>query len=385
MVSRIFSCYMNKDILFTVAFLNGYHGSVIHVYEWSKQLASMGHCVHVVCINYTKSIRKLFEESGIKVRNVGEISGKKIYDVVFAYHFPVITYLLSFELISCRKLVLGSLSPFEPLESLPIFWEHASLITVVSQEVLRDIQKHTKVPIKQIRVLENCVPDDFINCPRRLNANNGLHIGVVSNHVPNELRDMQKYLPATVKVTYLGSSEKVYSLVNPQTLAKFDVIVSIGKTVNYALCMGIPVYEYDHFGGCGYISRCNFDFELMSNFSGRASRRHCPPPELAKEILTGYERALIEAQALRPRAIDLFSLSKQCNRIFPLIESCPDFIPPDFSFGLYYLEKQHSHSFIRVAGNLAANQEYITLVKRFLIKTSSFKFLRYIKNRLKNV
>lgn len=371
-----------KNILFTVAFLNGYHGSVVHVYEWSKYLVSIGHSVYVICISYTNSIRKLYEHSGIKVYNINEIGYKRSYDIVFAYHFPIITYLLSFELIDCRKLVLGSLSPFEPLESLPLFWEHSSLITVVSQEVLQKIQRTIKVPDKQIKVLENSVPDDFIVFPKKLNEDKYFNIGVISNHVPNELRRIQDYLPATVKVTYLGSSEKDCSLVNPQTLNKFDVIVSIGKTVNYALCMGIPIFEYDYFGGCGYISKRNFDLELMTNFSGRASRRHCPPPELAKEILTGYEQALIETKALKQKAIDLFLLSKQCDRVLLLIENCPDFNPPDFSAGLYYLEKQHSYSFIKIVSSLSKNQEYIALLKRFLIKTSLFKFAMYIKKRI---
>lgn len=369
--------YYMKKILFTIAFLNGYHGSVIHVYEWSKYFVSIGYGVTVICINSFKSIRKLYEESGIQVCDITEISSKKSYDIVFAYHFPVITYLLSFNLIECRKLILGSLSPFEPLESLPIFWEHSSLITVVSQEVLQKIQKNLKVPDKQIRVVQNSVPDDFIFFSKRSNVNKCLNIGVVSNHVPIELRRIQEYLPSTARVTYLGSNEKVYLLVDPQTLIKFDVVISIGKTVNYALCMGIPVFEYDYFGRCGYFSRRNFDLELMSNFSGRSSCRHCTPAELAKEIITGYEQALAEAKGLKEKAIDLFLLSKQCDNLLHLIESYPDFSPPDFSSGLYYLEKQHSYSFIKVASHLSRNQEYIALLKKILIKTSLFRFVIY--------
>lgn len=269
---------VRKNVLFTVAFLNGYHGSVVHVYEWARHLVCLGHDVCVICINYTNAIQKLFLTSGIRVYKTNDISKKKSYDIVFAYHFPIITYLLSFELIECRKLVVGALSPFEPLESLPLFWERASLITVVSQEVLQKTLSKIEVPQKQIRVFENCVPDDFIFCETKLNLNKPRNIGVISNHVPEELRRIRDYLPVSTKVAYLGSDEKNCSLVTPQTLSQFDVIVSIGKTVNYALCMGIPVFEYDYFGGCGYISTRNFDLELMTNFSGRASRRHCPPP-----------------------------------------------------------------------------------------------------------
>lgn len=250
---------------------------MIHVYEWAKHLVKLGYSVQVICISYTRTIRKLYNSSGIEVCNLNEVVDKDEFDIVFAYHFPIITFLLSFDLIYCRKLVLGSLSPFEPLESLPLFWKNSSLITVISQEILQKTVNLIKVPYAQIKVFENCVPDDFAFCEKTLVNDKPLKIAIISNHIPDELRQLSSYLPSTSKITYLGSNERSCSLVTPQTLIKFDLIISIGKTVNYALCMGIPVFEYDYFGGCGYISRINFDLEVMTNFSGRASMRRCPP------------------------------------------------------------------------------------------------------------
>ena len=57
--------------------------------------------------------------------------------------------------------------------------------------------------------------------------------------------------------------------VDAKLLLQYDVVITIGRTFQQCLCLGIPVYCYDHFGGPGYITKDNIDFNEYYNFSGR--------------------------------------------------------------------------------------------------------------------
>lgn len=103
--------------------------------------------------------------------------------------------------------------------------------------------------------------------------------------------------------------------ITPEILSKYDVITTIGKTVQYALALGIPVYEYDHFGGDGYITKDNVNLEEMYNFSGRATRRKLTGAEICDEIITRYEFALQHVKYLMSYA-HRYSLSKNVKAYY---------------------------------------------------------------------
>ncbi|PJG86508.1 hypothetical protein CVP05_01505 [Conservatibacter flavescens] len=83
--------------------------------------------------------------------------------------------------------------------------------------------------------------------------------------------------------------------VNPALIASYDVIISIGKTVQYALLGHKPVYCYDHFGGCGYLNADNFDKAKWHNFSGRGFDKKTAE-QIASELVDGFKSALQFAQ-----------------------------------------------------------------------------------------
>ena len=73
-------------------------------------------------------------------------------------------------------------------------------------------------------------------------------------------------------------------------------MISIGKSVIYAIAQRRPVFMYDHFGGDGWLTRDNFATNLYHNFSGRPRLRRLAPDALAAELLSGYGAAAQEAQ-----------------------------------------------------------------------------------------
>lgn len=119
-----------KKILFSVAYLDGFHGSVIHVAELSSYLASQGWDVTVVSIYIDKDkIQNLFD-GGIVLKTVLEVRNEE-FDIIWAYHFPLIGALFA-NGVSCERLVFGSLSCNEKLETPPVFCKSCSVLHAVS-------------------------------------------------------------------------------------------------------------------------------------------------------------------------------------------------------------------------------------------------------------
>jgi hypothetical protein len=60
------------------------------------------------------------------------------------------------------------------------------------------------------------------------------------------------------------------AITSAELLDHYDCVISIGKTVQYCLVQGIPVFLYDRFGGPGYLNESNYELAEYYNFSGRS-------------------------------------------------------------------------------------------------------------------
>ena len=82
-------------------------------------------------------------------------------------------------------------------------------------------------------------------------------IAVISNHVPEEVQELADVLEGQCSVEYIGIQ---YSpkLVDAKLLKQYDLVITIGRTVQQCFALGVPVYVYDYFGGPGYITDENF-------------------------------------------------------------------------------------------------------------------------------
>ena len=108
--------------------------------------------------------------------------------------------------------------------------------------------------------------------------------------------------------------------ITPQILMQHDVIITIGKTVQYALALGIPIYNYDIHGGGGYINLQNFEEAEFYNFSGRDNPRKLNSNEIAREILDHYKEICLQCGKLRNIAIEKFILPNNINKVLAKIE-----------------------------------------------------------------
>lgn len=172
-------------------------------------------------------------------------------DLVIGHHCKVIDKVL--QTVSCKTVIQNSLSIYSGLES---YSKYATRLFANSQETKTLKQPKVNLPID---VFVNSCSQEYFKQTKQLNKQIN-KIAIITNH------QWHKGIKQP-KINIIGSWNAKF--VNAQLLMQYDVVVTIGRTVQQCLCLGIPVYCYDHFGGPGYITKENLDFNEWFNFSGR--------------------------------------------------------------------------------------------------------------------
>ncbi|HLP23967.1 MAG TPA: hypothetical protein VK139_08020 [Microbacteriaceae bacterium] len=186
-----------------------------------------------------------------------------------------------------------------------------------SRELHLETEVYAALDQDRLQVLGNPAPGAFASM-RRPEAPER-RLVVVSNHIPIEMQDALTALEETFQVERIGAQLELGARpqrVTAEVLSRAGAIVSIGKTVQYSVAAGIPVYLYDHFGGVGWLTRENFDGARHHNFSGRHSRQ-LAAAEIVDEIANGFDAAQAEAAELRADRLADVSLP---DRILGLLD-----------------------------------------------------------------
>jgi hypothetical protein len=175
---------------------------------------------------------------------------------------------------------------FAPLER-----RLADRILAVSPEVTPLLQEYGITG--RVDLFPNPAPASFFDfAGRKRPIDRAASLLVVSNHPPAEVSEAMILLRASgVRAEHIGEGTGPQRI-TAKLLDGYDAVLTIGKTVQYALPQGLPVYEYDHFGGAGWLSADNFSGEAAHNFSGRATREHKTAQQIHDEVLSGYPAAL---------------------------------------------------------------------------------------------
>lgn len=176
----------------------------------------------------------------------------------------------------------------------------------------------------RMKVFANPAPDDFGAAAKPSRGMKQL-IGVVSNHVPGELAEVLENPPAHVEFLPIGSGDVANSVaarVTPETLAALDGVVTIGKTVQYAMLAGVPVYCYDKFGGPGWLDAGNFALAEFHNFSGRGFPAKSSE-DIADELARGIAAATDFAVELKAKDLSRFTLSAVLQEVLSMLHQGP--------------------------------------------------------------
>ena len=271
---------MSKKVLMTNLYLQKYTGSELHTLELARQFKKNG--FEVTIVTYSKSYPLLALCNDFKVIECqNEKLEEDYFDIIFIQHFPVYDYLCSHYSNRYRYLIVSKLSSFNEYEILPTCYKKADLISVVSEECANTVRPYSN----NLFLFQNSVESQFFESFSQFDQKELKKICIISNHVPKELYEL-KDIMQEYSLSYIGSKNDV-KLVCPDLLKEYDLIITIGRTVQQCFACGVPVFVYDYFGGPGYLSKENIDRAQKYNFSGRGFGK-MSAVELKNEIISGY-------------------------------------------------------------------------------------------------
>ncbi|RZJ97114.1 MAG: hypothetical protein EON88_04125, partial [Brevundimonas sp.] len=161
----------------------------------------------------------------------------------------------------------------------------------------------------------NGAPDAFF-APYRPRSSTPGRIIAVTNHRDPALLAALEGLATHAQVHHFGRSGDKVSRITPQIIAKADLVISIGKTVPYALAGRTPVYVYDHFGGPGYLTPENRDRAALFSFTGRCSERRLTAGQLIDDILGGYRIGDVFARDVSDAWLSRYRLADYLDLLF---------------------------------------------------------------------
>lgn len=132
---EMYSFDKKQTILLTNVWLQNYAGSEINCLSLAKTLLSKGYNVEVATLETGDPMLSEFMKENILVKNIlREDLARSHYDIIWAHHGVVLDYLIFSKKITADKIILSSLSPYEPYEGLPCYANDVSICLANSWE-----------------------------------------------------------------------------------------------------------------------------------------------------------------------------------------------------------------------------------------------------------
>ena len=312
-----------KKVLLTNFSVTQYSGSELDTITMANYFLKEGYDVTIFTIEYGYPLLKIINEK-IKIVDYDNTDNlENHYDLIWAHHFPLLDYLLFNKKITVDYIHYISLSAYMGYEAFPSYYKELNCVSILSKEA-KDLAKEEGYDISKIDLFTNYSYENYFKNKKNLSERLE-RICVVSNHIPTELLDFSKIAKKNkIKVDIYGIGYK-YKKVDDKLLSKYDVIISIGKTINYGLSLGIPCYCYDRFGGDGYITKNNIEKSYNYNFSGRYSNIVKTAEEIYNEIINEYDTVITQSKELKKFAYDNFCYEKMMERKLLEIYKTPKF------------------------------------------------------------
>ncbi|MEI2417576.1 glycosyltransferase [Orrella sp. JC864] len=314
---------MSTILLCNNTLLN-FAGSELLTLELAQHLRTQNHDVTVASFAYQGRLTEAFEAAGVRWLDLSDNSVRKHpdFDLLWGHHWSCFDALLLNKGINASRIIYSSLSPYEPLECPPLYTGRFSLHLANSYET-RDKLKEYDISSDSIVVMPNCVTSEWADHPPAKVREQIKSVAIVSNHIPAEISTLAAALARRgIQVNIYGISH-AHQKVTPALLAQNDVVITIGRTVQMALSISVPVYCYDRFGGPGYITLENFDQAAYFNFSGRCCNRKASASEIASELLANYDLARHQVPELALRIRKDFFLPAWVSAILQKVEATP--------------------------------------------------------------
>jgi hypothetical protein len=344
-----------ESILITIDSLTKYAGAELVVLDLVEEASSRGFTVTIAVFQVTPKLKELFDALGVFWIDLSKDNPPEavLFDILWIHHSSSSDVCLLDYGIRAKKILFSCLSSFVAIEFPPSYASCFSMLIANSEETKAKLMSFDFLD-ELITVVPNPVPaSDFqLTSSQRINMLN--RIAVISNHVPAEILDAIVGLKAQGKtVDVYGLSHKIEKI-DAKILLNYDLIITIGRTVQQCIVLGVPVYCYDHFGGPGYLREENFAKSAYFNFSGRCSTKKTAD-FIVNEIIEEYSAGIIAFKQLSEVHRSSYNLSNHVNSVIQTLNSKRD-VNLDVN-GLFQLElarRKQSRSSEKVSYSYAA-------------------------------
>ena len=306
-----------KRFLITQNSLVHLAGSELVTFELARFLQESGATVVVYNYYSGEPIQKYFVDAGIRlITDSNPDLHASDFDYVWVHH-QVIPQSFTLELASKQNrhhptFIFHHMSPLPtfPIER-PYIYDLENRLSSRSLFVSKGVEAAVSPLIaSSVSKMLFCNPAPPEFAQYNFEPSHSLKkLLIVSNHPPREVQEMRGILRRMgVESIVLGEGGEDREPITPSLLASFDAVVTVGKTVQYCLSMGMPVYIYDIRGAAGYLDDDNFEQAAWYTFSGRNNPGQLSPMALANDIASGYGTAVEYHQLHRGEFIRLYSI-----------------------------------------------------------------------------
>lgn len=158
------------------------------------------------------------------------------------------------------------------------------------------------------RVFYNAAPRCYETEIALQNAESLTHILAVSNHFSDEIvRALEILETKGVRVKRRGKQFDA-ARITADDISETQAVLTIGKTVQYALRAQRPIYCFDIYGGPGWLDANNFEKAGYHNFSGRCGPRMLTASDIADELMTGFQNAAVFSKEIEKSSLKKYEL-----------------------------------------------------------------------------
>jgi hypothetical protein len=393
-----------QAILITQNHLKDYSGAEIVTLELAEYFSLLGSNVTVLSAYIGEPIiSDLNNLSNVRTIEWGTKKAASLrasqFDLLWIHHQlitpEIVDELQAMENKNKPKIVFHHMSPFHELE-YPIMMHYERAVADLHLFNSRETQEAQQICFEEAKcaVFGNPAPDYYFR--EKLQLKELRKIAIVSNHPPQELIEAAELLRKEGKVVDIyGRATGIEKKVTPELLSDYECIVTIGKTVQYSILLGIPAYCYDYFGGPGYLNETNFDKARKFNFSGRGYSTKSGS-QISADIIENYEKSFNHAKKIQDKYAKSFLLSikiqevlKERNKVPTCIvtkaesESFKRYIK--YRTELYVKYKEAISAYDKAKVKIQAKENRIhDLERRLSSSNKKIKLSEKIKNKLFN-
>ena len=388
-IKYVYQAQPKKKVLLTNYFIREFSGSEMAIFDLAREFLKRGYDVTIGAFIFSDPLLSEFASLGVTLLDLNNASTEH-FSLIWAQHFITLDTCLIDSGITADKIIYSSLSPYESLESPPASVKYVNLFLANSSET-KNVLVSMGLDECDVIIFPNPVNQSFFS-KKKINSQGLKRLAIVSNHIPTEIEQVAEQLRQKgVEVKEFGMLHE-FVLITPEVLNNFDAVITIGRTVQYCLAMGIPIYCYDRFGGPGWINIDNIDRAALYNFSGRCVGTKKQADDIESELINNFETTQTQAKFYEEYAKLHFDLENQLDRVLGSlisgqktdIEQCPKTVLNIINRQRKFTQDLirnilHNNHIISEKDHIISEKDHILVTKDYQLHAQSQQHHKYKK------